>query len=141
MKYYLAHSTIDKDFVKEEIEPKLKKVMEVINPFDYEHWEVVHKKFIEEDSDKLRELANDVVLTDLEHINECDGVIAYVNSPSIGTFMEVFYAARGRIVEDIVDKEVYLICPSKVHRTHPWLLHFSDGIFKNVDELIKEVKL
>lgn len=65
-----------------------------------------------------------VVHDDLYDIDQSDGVIAYYDRPSVGTSMEIFYAANTR------RKPVFLINASGMSSCHlsPWLLHHVCGI-------------
>jgi nucleoside 2-deoxyribosyltransferase len=67
--------------------------------------------------------AQKVVERDLAAIDASDAVVAFVtDSRSIGTFMEIHYAATH-------GKPVFLVCESIGDRGHPWLEYFSFGQF------------
>lgn len=132
MKCYLAHATIDKEYVKKYIEPKLKECFVVVNPFDRDCWEEENKRFEEESiSDDLVQLSNIVVTRDLECIHDSDLVVVFVKSFSIGAFMEIALASH------IFNKRVIAIVAKKKYVSHPWLLAFVDEIYCSVDDLIE----
>lgn len=75
------------------------------------------------------EQAAGVVEEDLSDINLSDGVLAYYDRPSVGTSMEIFYAAVVRRMP------VFLINASGVGTGYlsPWLLHHVVGIAENLE--------
>ncbi|MEM1550381.1 MAG: nucleoside 2-deoxyribosyltransferase [Candidatus Bathyarchaeia archaeon] len=68
---------------------------------------------------------------DLEDIDRCDALIAYLPRLSAGTCMELFYAK-------IRDKKTITIC--KIRNPSPWIIEHSDMIIKNFKELEKLLK-
>ena len=133
MKFYIAHMTITSDYVKKYIEPKIKEVAETINPFDYEHWRENYKIFLAGECEDVMALAKETVNRDLTYINHCDGTIAYIQQPSIGTSMEIIYSK-------LHGKLVFLIIPEKELQNHPWFLTFSNKVFHNVEDLVEHIK-
>ena len=72
--------------------------------------------------------ANTVVERDLAAIDDCDAVLAFVTGTySIGTFMEIHYAAEHY-------KLVYIIIEHESERGHPWLQYFSTKCFGSFAE-------
>jgi len=145
MKIYLAHATKDMKYVRRLIQPKLKEIFDIIiNPFDYEHWEKDNESLIYKSTKyiaykiQLKRKAYKTVERDLQQIDECDGIVAFIRSQSVGLFMELFYG----YMKYKRKKPIYIILHESKHilSTHPWLLTVSDKIFKNVDELIKYVR-
>ncbi|MEM0050034.1 MAG: nucleoside 2-deoxyribosyltransferase [Candidatus Bathyarchaeia archaeon] len=69
---------------------------------------------------------------DLEDIDRCDALIAYLPKLSAGTCMELFYAKmRG--------KKTITIC--KIRNPSPWIIEHSDIIvksFKDLERILKE---
>jgi len=68
---------------------------------------------------------------DLEDIEKCDILVAYLPRVSAGTCMELFYAkSRG--------KKTVMIC--RIKNPSPWIIVYSDIILKNIkefDELLR----
>jgi nucleoside 2-deoxyribosyltransferase len=69
---------------------------------------------------------------DLELIRKSDGIVAYFESPTIGTAQEIFYASY------ILRLPVYII--SKKHRHHVWLRALATKTFKTRTEFKKYLK-
>lgn len=70
--------------------------------------------------------AADFIKRDLEDIEECDVLIAYIPKLSAGTCMELFYAKQ---------KGKKTICICKIKNPSPWILTHSDIIIKKIEEL------
>ncbi len=68
---------------------------------------------------------------DLDDIEKCDVLVAYLSKVSAGTCMELFYArSRG--------KKTVTIC--RIKNPSPWIIAYSDIILKNIkefDELLR----
>ena len=63
---------------------------------------------------------------DLEDIEKCDVLIAYLPRISAGTCMELFYAKL---------KGKKTICISRIKNPSPWIIVHSDIILEDIDEL------
>lgn len=74
--------------------------------------------------------ADQVVREDLADIDQSDGVLAYYDQPSVGTSMEIFYAATVR------RKPVFLINASGIRSGYlsPWLLNHVVGIAESLSQ-------
>ncbi len=70
--------------------------------------------------------AADFIRRDLEDIEKCDVLIAYLPRLSAGTCMELFYAK-------LIGKKTICIC--EIENPSPWIIVHSDMILKNVSEL------
>jgi nucleoside 2-deoxyribosyltransferase len=68
----------------------------------------------------------DFIKRDLEDIEKCDILIAYLPRLSAGTCMELFYAK-------IKGKKTICIC--QIENPSPWIIVHSDIILKRIDEL------
>jgi nucleoside 2-deoxyribosyltransferase len=68
---------------------------------------------------------------DLEDIEKCDALIAYLPRLSAGTCMELFYAK-------IKGKKTVTIC--KIEDPSPWIIAHSDKIVRNLKELEELLK-
>ncbi len=71
----------------------------------------------------------DFIKRDLEDIERCDALIAYLPRLSAGTCMEVFYAK-------IKGKKTIVIC--RLKNPSPWIIEHADILIKNLRDL-KEV--
>ncbi|MBS7653528.1 MAG: nucleoside 2-deoxyribosyltransferase [Candidatus Bathyarchaeia archaeon] len=71
----------------------------------------------------------DFIKRDLEDIEGCDALIAYLPKLSAGTCMEIFYAK-------IKGKKTIVIC--RLKNPSPWIIEHADILIKNLRDL-KEV--
>jgi nucleoside 2-deoxyribosyltransferase len=75
--------------------------------------------------------AADFIKRDLEDIEKCDVLIAYMPRLSAGTCMELFYAKmRGKKT----------ICICKIKNPSPWITTHSDIILRKIEELKSALK-
>jgi len=72
--------------------------------------------------------AADFIKRDLEDVEKCDVLIAYLPTLSAGTCMELFYAKL---------KGKKTICICKIENPSPWITVHSDIILKDIGELEK----
>jgi nucleoside 2-deoxyribosyltransferase len=70
--------------------------------------------------------AADFIRRDLEDIERCDVLIAYLPKLSAGTCMELFYAKI---------KKKKTICICEIENPSPWIIVHSDIILKRIEEL------
>jgi nucleoside 2-deoxyribosyltransferase len=70
--------------------------------------------------------ATDFIRRDLEDIEKCDVLIAYLPRLSAGTCMELFYAKL---------KSKKTICICRIENPSPWIVAHSDVILEDVDKL------
>jgi len=70
--------------------------------------------------------AADFIRRDLEDIDRCDVLIAYLPKLSAGTCMELFYAKL---------KKKKTICICQIENPSPWIIVHSDVILKKIEEL------
>jgi nucleoside 2-deoxyribosyltransferase len=68
----------------------------------------------------------DFIRRDLEDIEKCDVLIAYLPKLSAGTCMELFYAKL---------KGKKTICICEIENTSPWIIAYSDMMLRNIEEL------
>ncbi len=68
----------------------------------------------------------DFIRRDLEDIEKCDLLIAYLPKLSAGTCMELFYAKL---------KSKKTICICLIENPSPWIIFHSDFILKSLEEL------
>ncbi|MEM2946891.1 MAG: nucleoside 2-deoxyribosyltransferase [Candidatus Bathyarchaeia archaeon] len=76
--------------------------------------------------------AADFIKRDLEDIDKCDILIAYMPKLSAGTCMELFYAKM---------KGKKTICVCKIRNPSPWIIMHSDIILKEFKELEQALKI
>lgn len=91
------------------------------------------KVIYREEEPSLREKAvlADLIRRDLEDIEKCDVVIAYLPKLSAGTCMELFYAKM---------KGKKTICICKLKNPSPWIIVHCDVILKKIKELENALK-
>jgi nucleoside 2-deoxyribosyltransferase len=70
--------------------------------------------------------AADFIRRDLEDIEKCDVLVAYLPKLSAGTCMELFYAKL---------KGKKTICICQIENPSPWITTHSDIILKKIEEL------
>lgn len=74
----------------------------------------------------------EVVEKDKELIIDSDIVVAYVQSPSFGTVMEIIYAYEQGV-------PVYLINPNKEHMMNFWVRYHSTKSFENISDCFDDI--
>jgi nucleoside 2-deoxyribosyltransferase len=74
--------------------------------------------------------ANEIVDFDLQDIRDADLILVNYLKPSIGTAMEVFYAAHD------LGKFVITFSPVPYRNCSPWMVRFSTKILPNLDDAI-----
>jgi len=73
----------------------------------------------------------DFIRRDLEDIERCDILVAYMPRLSAGTCMELFYAK-------LKGKKTITIC--KIEDPSPWIIAHSDVIIRDIGDLEKHLK-
>ena len=137
-KVYLAHPYARKDEGKV-IQTKLETLgVEVINPFERAEQVIYDRKI------KPGSIATgldgqdciDIVEMDLKKIDESDAVVAFMpdGAPSIGTFMEVFYAGH------VKHMPVISLAPSDRQAHHPWVRYYST-VVRTEEELLEQFRV
>ncbi len=139
-RFYLAHPIGTRHEVRAwELEFEKRTGIELANPFyDTARTDIIaidrgEKTPFSETLDPIG-----IVEADLDMIDKGDGLVALVNKdvPSIGTFMEAWYAAMD------ADMPVYIISPNWF--THPWLRYVADQsggfIVKTREEFEERIK-
>lgn len=123
---YLGHSCELIDSVRRwEVRIEAKYRIDLINPFkgnSFENMDELRKlttrrqllrymKTLDEETN------NKIVKYDLELERKCDGVVAIMNNPSIGTSQEIIAGAL------MYQMPVYVICGAYV--SHPWICYLT----------------
>jgi nucleoside 2-deoxyribosyltransferase len=75
--------------------------------------------------------AADFIRRDLEDIEKCDVLVAYLPKLSAGTCMELFYAKL---------KGKRTICICQIENPSPWITIHSDIILKRIEDLEKVLR-
>ncbi len=84
----------------------------------------MRRKFVDRQVDS----ANEIVEFDLQDVREADIILVNYNKPSIGTSMEVFYAAHN------LGKFVVTFSPFEYKDCSPWMARFSTKILHNLED-------
>lgn len=128
-RFYFTNQTADMDNARE-MELKIEEAtgLELENPFfDGDQRELKQLK----STGKTNLSADEIVAMDEKKIREREGIIAFMShDKNIGSSMEIVLAAK-------MGKAVYTIATLEHIRKHPWIIHFSNKVFKNVYEFIK----
>ena len=84
----------------------------------------MRRKFIDRQVDS----ANEIVEFDLQDVRDADIILVNYNKPSIGTSMEVFFAAYNE------GKFVVSFSPFTFEESSPWMVRFSTKILHSLEE-------
>ncbi len=83
--------------------------------------------------DREVDSANEVVEFDLQDIRDADLLLVNYNKPSIGTAMEVFYAAHD------LGKFVVAFSPFSFQDCSPWMVRYCTKILPTLEDAIKYI--
>jgi len=75
-----------------------------------------------------------IVIRDLKYISQCRAIVAYLPMASMGTSMELFYAAY------VHRKPVYVISNTPHVVQHPWIKTFASHIDPSIRAFLRRVK-
>ena len=140
-KFYIAHSIIERAQVKEMCKRLQAIGIETINPFYLPDgsWRPERPEIKRIDEGKLdpyfiqnKAKAKAIVEADLRHIEEADGVIAFLKEASVGTSMEIFYCSW------VLHKPVFVIT-EKAYK-HAWIMALATERFKNEEQFTRWYK-
>lgn len=84
----------------------------------------MRRKFVDRQVDS----ANEIVEFDLQDIRDADIILVNYNKPSIGTSMEIFYAAHD------LGKFVVAFSPFEFKDSSPWMVRYSTKILPTLEE-------
>ncbi len=84
--------------------------------------------------DREVDSANEIVEFDLQDVRDADILLVNYNKPSIGTAMEVFYAAHH------LGKFVVTFAPFSFKDCSPWMVRYSTKILPSLDEAVKYIR-
>lgn len=131
VKFYLAHHFGNRRLMRKwelRIEGKYNIILD--NPFydNEQRTEMLELDKMKDGSKEQMEYfktrnTTKLVGDDLEKIRKSDGLLAYIAEKSLGTPMEIFFAAR------ILQIPVYII--TRKFAFHPWIKKFATKIFNN----------
>lgn len=100
---------------REEAKTLLNEHFRILNP--------MRRKFVDRQVDS----ANEIVEFDLQDVRDADIILVNYNKPSIGTSMEVFYAAYD------LGKFVVAFSPFKFEDCSPWMVRFCTKILPDLE--------
>jgi nucleoside 2-deoxyribosyltransferase len=84
--------------------------------------------------DREVDSANEIVEFDLQDVRDADIVLVNYNKPSIGTAMEVFYAAHN------LGKFVVAFSPFTFKDCSPWMVRFCTKILPSLDDAVGYIR-
>jgi nucleoside 2-deoxyribosyltransferase len=84
--------------------------------------------------DREVDSANEIVEFDLQDVRDADILLVNYNKPSIGTSMEVFYAAHN------LGKFVISFAPFGFKDCSPWMVRFSTKIVGSLEEAVRYIQ-
>ena len=90
----------------------------------------MRRKFVDRQVDS----ANEIVEFDLQDVLDADIVLVNYDKPSIGTSMEVFYAAFDQ------GKFVISFSPFSFENCSPWMVRFSTKILPTLEEACRYIE-
>lgn len=83
----------------------------------------MRRKFVDREVDS----ANEIVEFDLRDVREADLILVNYNKPSIGTSMEVFYAAHD------LGKFIVAFSPFEFRECSPWMVRYCTKILPDLE--------
>ena len=89
----------------------------------------MRRKFVDRQVDS----ANEIVEFDLQDVRDADIILVNYNKPSIGTSMEVFYAAFCE------GKFVISFSPFSFEECSPWIVRFSTKILSSLEDACRYI--
>ena len=90
----------------------------------------MRRKFVDRQVDS----ANEIVEFDLQDVRDADLILVNYNRPSIGTSMEVFYAAHN------LGKFVVAFSPLEFRDCSPWMARFCTKILPNLETAAEYIR-
>jgi len=90
----------------------------------------MRRKFVDRQVDS----SNEIVEFDLQDVRDADIILVNYNKPSIGTAMEVFYAAHNQ------GKFVVTFSPFEFEDCSPWMVRFSTKILHSLEDACEYIR-
>ena len=97
---------------------------------DFKTLDPMRRKFVDRQVDS----ANEIVEFDLQDVRDADIILVNYNKPSIGTSMEVFYAAHN------LGKFVVAFSPFEYRDCSPWMARFCTKILPTLEDAVNYIK-
>lgn len=97
---------------------------------DFKTLDPMRRKFVDRQVDS----ANEIVEFDLQDVRDADIILVNYNKPSIGTSMEVFYAAHN------LGKFVVAFSPFEYRDCSPWMARFCTKILPTLEDAVSYIK-
>ncbi|MDD3886192.1 MAG: nucleoside 2-deoxyribosyltransferase domain-containing protein [Victivallaceae bacterium] len=98
---------------------------------DFRLLDPMRRKFVDREVDS----ANEIVEFDLQDVRAADIILVNYDKPSIGTSMEVFYAARE------LGKFVVAFSPFEFKECSPWMVRFCTKILGSLEEAAEYINV
>ena len=98
---------------------------------DFKTLDPMRRKFVDRQVDS----ANEIVEFDLQDVRDADILLVNYNKPSIGTSMEVFYAAHN------LGKFVVAFSPFEFRDCSPWMARFCTKILPSLEDAVNYIKV
>jgi len=147
-KAYLAHTFTLRQYVKDEVIPILKDIVDTVNPFYNKDGTTSREEVqIADELDKegvnardtrkwvnmVRKKNKNIVEEDLKLIDTCDILIAFLTEWSGGTVMEIAYMGIFK------QKPVYVVTQNQYIFDHPWIQYATRNgkVVKSLENLVK----
>ncbi len=139
--YYLAHNFLTRKKIRIwELKIEGKYNINLDNPFYDNPDRVEEMKILDSYKDMSRKQrdylskrnSNDIVEDDLTKIRKSDGLLTIITKASIGTSMEIIWAAR------VLRIPVYVVTNN--YGYHPWIKEHATKIFSNKNEFKEYIK-
>ncbi len=89
----------------------------------------MRRKFIDRQVDS----ANEIVEFDLRDVRDADLILVNYNKPSIGTSMEVFYAAHD------LGKFIVAFSPFEYKNCSPWMVRYCTKILPDLESAVEYI--
>ena len=97
----------------------------------FELLDPMRRKFVDREVDS----ANEIVEFDLQDVRNADIILVNYNKPSIGTSMEVFYAAHD------LGKFVVAFSPFEFKDCSPWMVRYCTKILGSLEDAIEYIRI
>ena len=90
----------------------------------------MRRKFVDREVDS----SNEIVEFDLQDVRDADLILVNYNKPSVGTSMEVFYAAHN------LGKFIVAYSPFEFRDCSPWMVKFCTKILPDLEQAANYIK-
>ena len=90
----------------------------------------MRRKFVDRQVDS----ANEIVEFDLQDVRDADLILVNYNKPSIGTSMEVFYAAHD------LGKFIVAFSPFEFRDCSPWMVRYCTKILPDLEQAVNYIR-